>query len=415
MAKRNFRKSAADPFTSSSGETSDTTVDNSWLATDQGIFGDIAKADAQTERIKSYDIFSVVPDPMQPRRVIPSAVRQHWNGDPHNVADLFVQWVRVIQGDMGREFTLSAYLLNTDSESYRGGGYSPIERSLMELIDLAVSIRRDGLAHPITLVPMGNLHQIETGERRWLAYHLLYAFFDGQTNGVPNEQSKWRKIPARVMEQHNVWRQAVENSARRNLNAIGKARQYAVLVMTLYAQQGYTFDRFDPSSPSDRTFYAQAARFDKTPYGKREELLSAMGFKSPADLTRCRKILSLPDEVWKIADDYDLPQKALVKWSELPAKDAIKAAEAAIMPVDERPRLSQRGRPVVPPALPTDPALNDGNRLFSKQKEQKAVQIVKELARLKDGVGQADTGTKSQIRQVAEELRRMLDDIEGNL
>lgn len=415
MAKRNFRKSAADPFTTSSEETSKAPVDNSWLAADKGIFGDIAKADAQTERIKSYDIFSIVPDQTQPRRVIPSTVRQRWDGDPHAVPDLFVQWVRLVQAEIGREFTLSAYLLNEDGEAYRGGGYAPIERSLMELVDLAVSIRRDGLTHPITLVPAGNFHQIETGERRWLAYHLLHAFFDGQVSGIPNEQNKWRKIPARIMPERSVWRQAVENSARQNLNAIGKARQYAVLVMTLYAQMGDHFDPFNPAAPSDRHFYAQAARYDKTPYGRREELLSAMGFKSPAELTRCRKLLELPDEVWALADDHDLPQKALLRLSEKPPKEAVKIAQGMVYGQTDKPRISQRGRPPSSPALLTDPIINDGNRLFSKQKEQKVVQIVKELARMRDGVGQATDSTKSQIRQVADEIRRMLDDIEASL
>lgn len=425
MAKRNFRKQAADPFADSPDET---TVDNSWMAADQGIFGDIAKADAQTERIKAYDIFGIVPDTAQPRRVIPSAVRQHWNGDPHAIPDLFVQWVRLVQAETGREFTLGAYLMGDDEQADRSILPDPIENSLLELVDLATSIRREGLTNPITLSPLVTFHQIETGERRWLAYHLLHAFFDGQTGGIPNEQNIWRKIPARVVEVPDVWRQATENNARQNLNAIGRARQFAILMMDLWAndeRRPYTFKPPD-SFRDEQTYYAQVIELSP-PHGKSGMLLSAMGFKHRNAISRYRDLLGLPNDLWRAADDYNCPEGILRKLLKMEPDEAraafarwLRGARPNVTSGDNSgPGKSAKGdipnRLPPPPTLLTDPACQRGNRLFSKQKEQKVVQNVKELARLRDGVGQASSATKSQIRQIADEIRRMLDDIESGL
>jgi hypothetical protein len=88
---------------------------------------------------------------------------------------------------------------------------NPALQALIELAALAASIRRDGLTNPITVINLGNKrYQLETGERRWLAYHLLYQM-------LPD--AKWRHIPARVMSELDVWRQAAEEQcARRSVS-----------------------------------------------------------------------------------------------------------------------------------------------------------------------------------------------------
>src|SRR5690606_34285023 len=101
----------------------------------------------------------------------------------------------------------------------------PLEGSLLALADLAGNIRRNGLMNPISVVRVGERYQIETGERGWLAHHLL-RLLTGDDN--------WQYVAARVVERSSVWRQAGENSARADLNAISKARQFALLLMDLY-------------------------------------------------------------------------------------------------------------------------------------------------------------------------------------
>lgn len=283
---------------------------------------------------RPISIFDIQPDPAQPRRTIPSRIRQAWNGNPANVKELLMIWWGEIQRERGEAlgideapFDIGAYLEGGHTERAEDDNttYTPgaLEQALFNIIMLAASIRRDGLTNPITVAHMGNgSYRLETGERRWLAYHLLHAWFDGH-DGRPDESSRWESIPARVMDEIDVWRQASENNARDNLNIIGKARQYAVLIMDLHGMDAF---RSIQTFPSDREYYAQAADLT-SPHGKREMLLNALGVSSPSVLTRLRHMLRLPDEIWQGGDDYNLPEDVLEKLYQIAIRDRKQAIE----------------------------------------------------------------------------------------
>jgi hypothetical protein len=153
----------------------------------------------------------------------------------------------------------------------------------------------------------GELYLLETGERRWLAFHLLHQ---------RTRDEQWSKIPARVMDEFSIWRQAGENNARDNLNAVGKARQLALLLMDLYRAEGAEFEPFDrlvQPGRCDRAFYAQIADGEqwRIPRGKAELLLNAIGLKSVRQLSQYRALLSLPDDAWTVADDANLSEYRL--------------------------------------------------------------------------------------------------------
>ena len=57
---------------------------------------DIAALDASRRDAVPIDIFSIYPDIAQPRRVVPSVVRQQWDGDPASIGGVFVDWVTAI-------------------------------------------------------------------------------------------------------------------------------------------------------------------------------------------------------------------------------------------------------------------------------------------------------------------------------
>ncbi|NWF69083.1 MAG: ParB N-terminal domain-containing protein [Chloroflexi bacterium] len=279
------------------------------------------KDDANKHVVKLVSIYEILPDVTQPRRALPSAIRAAWDGSTQSLPRLFTLWEQEVRAERAargetRHFDLLEMLTleprpDADEEAPLGA----LEDALLKVINLAASIRRDGLTNPVTAVRLGaTAYRLETGERRWLAYHLLAAFFPAD--------DKWKKIPTRLVEEINVWRQASENTARQDLNAVGKARQYAVLMMDLLAhEQGVQFAPFEQFT-HERQYYAQTLAFDKTPYGKREVLLNAMGLKSPAELNRCRKILALPDSVWTLADDLSAPQAALLACEGLPEEAA---------------------------------------------------------------------------------------------
>lgn len=419
MTKRRFRDSADVPF----GEERPG-VGDSWIQADSDIFGAIAAVDAQNERIKGVSIFDITPDPAQPRRAVPSTVRAQWNGNPATVADMFTAWWDLTQQERGEKpFPLEGYLMEVD-EAERSNQPGPIEASFLQVIDLAVSIRRDGLTNPVTVAPVNGRYQLETGERRWLAYHLLYAFFDGQQPERPDEREIWGKIPARQMNQVDVWRQATENNARADLNAIGKARQFAILMMDLWARDERAPKRFKPfnSFESERAYYAQVADMSP-PHGRSNLLLTAMGFKHRNAIQRYRDLLSLSDELWRLADDHNCPEGVLRELLRLPYEAALsqffmwartQGENVTSGDISGDKNISQMPAPVRP-ALLTDPACYRGNRLFTKPKEQEIRQKLKELASLRDGVAQSSSVTKQRIREMATEIRRLLDVIERSL
>jgi hypothetical protein len=283
---------------------------------------------------RPISIFEIHPDPAQPRRTIPSRIREAWNGNPASVKQVLMIWWGEIQRERGEAlgieeapFDIGAYLegdvterTNNETDDAKRG---PLEQALFNIIMLAASIRRDGLTNPITVVHIGSgNYRVETGERRWLAYHLLHAWFDGH-DGRPDERSQWEAIPARIMDEVDVWRQASENNARDNLNVIGKARQYAVLMMDLHGMDSF---RGIHTFSNDREYYAQSADLS-TPLGKREMLLNALGVSSPSVMTRLRHMLRLPDEIWQGGDDYNLPEDVLEKLYQIAIRDRKQALE----------------------------------------------------------------------------------------
>lgn len=328
MGKKKFRQSVDNVFNTGDSASSHT---SSWDATDSQIYGSseifeqLGKVDAQVSRVHKLNIFHIIPDPTQPRRAVPSAVRKHWDGTPQGVAVMLQKWWEAIQEERGGVFHLGAYLeedeLVRESDSTVKAG--TLEESLLTLIALAVSIRRDGLTNPITVAPMGGQYRLETGERRWLAYHLLYAWFDG-TNGKPDERDQWEKIPSREVETVNVWRQASENSARANLNTIARARQFALLLMDLYRGQR----QFLPLSafPHERQFYAQVRELN-TPAGKSEMLLNAMGVKNRSSLAKLRAMFDLPDEAWQRGDDENWSEEWLYEMAKMQQENALARIE----------------------------------------------------------------------------------------
>lgn len=311
--------------------------------TDSAIFGEIASIEEEQVRAVPVSIFEITPHRSQPRRALPSGVASRWGGDPYKLRDVFAQWLAMVEEERGTTLNLEPYLL-AEEEVERLVKAGMLETAFLDLVELAASIRRDGLTNPITVVPIGDQYLLETGERRWLAYHLLYSFFD---------DSKWQRIPARIVDELSVWRQASENNARANLNAISRARQFAVLLMDLLAEDAEVFKTYQEvlaEGGTELEYYAQVAdgTMYRVPRGKGEQLLNAMGLKHPQQLREYRELLRLPFEVWQIADDFDWPQRrirSLIRQAKDDAdlirlaKEAAGLVDTVGMPTVEEPKL----------------------------------------------------------------------------
>mgnify|MGYP005839036667 CR=1 FL=1 len=267
---------------------------------DADLFGAIGVMDANRHIANPVSIFDIYPDLRQPRRVVPSVLRHLWQGDPRQTESLFTGWLEAIEAERGSKFDLAPYLAE-EAEIDHADDIGPLEDAFLKLLELASSIHRDGLTNPITVAPRGLKYSLETGERRWLAYHLLY---------LQTREERYAQIAARTVDSVNLWRQAAENNARANLNAIGKARQFAVLLMDLLKDTSFLPL---PSFAVERGYYAQVAdgeRF-RVPRNASQRLLVAMGLKNPKQLREYRRLLDLPDVVWQLADDLNWTEYAI--------------------------------------------------------------------------------------------------------
>lgn len=429
MVKKKFRDVAGVPFDDDHSNGS-TAMDDSLLQFDAAIFGEIAKADAAVERIRQINIFEITPDPAQPRRAVPHSVRRLWNGNPTTMVDLFHIWFHAINDERRASgnalFPLETVMLEQATPDDRLDMPGPSEATFIALVDLALSIRREGLTNPVTVVNMGRdqtgqaRYKLETGERRWMAYHLLYAFFDGKSPHIPDERDQWGKIRAREMDALNVWRQATENSARANLNAIARTRQLAILILEILANEPDEGEKLLPfeAFAHEREYYAQVID-RRVPYGRNDALISAMGLGSRQGLDRYKKLLTLPNDIWHVADEIDCPEGFLRRIVQLPYPAQIERLTAWARS-ERNITLNLGASPITPaviprPTLPKETALQTGKRLIHEQEETWALQELRLLTRLREGVTQATPDTKKKIRFMIDDLRRLLDEVEGKL
>ncbi|MGB7337920.1 MAG: ParB/RepB/Spo0J family partition protein [Phototrophicaceae bacterium] len=329
MAKRRDRGDNPDDILSELGSNEATSPFGGMSASDiadvaygSGVGHDdpFAKLGRNREKIHLTEIDAITPNATQPRRAIPASVRQYWSGlsDEESMALFFQRWLDEInlerrEASNQENFPIDAYLAGESTARVTGidavgsdndeqldqidtKKVAPKERALMPVVELAASIRRDGLINPISIAQKGRLWEIETGERRWLAYHLLNWRLRG---------NEWQKIPARQVDGISIWRQATENNARADLNAIGKARQFALLLIDMLSEDKPFEDFADVDH--EQTYYAQVADGNqyRVPYGMGEQLINAMGISDVGQLRHLRRLLRLPQIVWTIADDLD--------------------------------------------------------------------------------------------------------------
>ena len=308
-------------------------------------------------------IAEIHPDSAQPRRIMPSAVRSAWNGqtDSESMGALFSFWWSLVQSERGSEFDLHAHLEQISSVTDERDGAEdrdeetlqkqvavpqrcgPIEKAWLSLIAHASTIRRETITNPITAVQCGpGEYIIETGERRFMAFQMLAWAY-------PAEAARWQKIPVRRVENASVWRQATENGSRQNLSSIGKARQYALLLMEAVKEAEPT-KRFRTfvECEDEYTFYRQA-HDQRIPHLFRDRIAKAMGVTSPGELARYRSILGLDPLIWEFADDYDVALSNLLPLIQLSPEEALRRlqkqfAEKTAGLVKPPPQLSDRTR-----------------------------------------------------------------------
>jgi len=250
---------------------------------------------------RPVSLFDISPNPTQPRRVLPSHLRFLWRTSTP-IDEIVFNWHRFAEEAFGDEINVIELLdkrgVVTEEEQRTNGVYG----DFLEMVQLAGDIRRDGLLNPITIIGFNAPYKIETGERRWWAYHILRIY---------TGESQWNSIPATITDKPSVWRMAGENQSRQNLNAIAKARQLALIIMELNDGRQYLpYDAFE----HDREYYAQVANGNdhRIPDDKLKAVCEATGLSSKAQVSQYRRLLrELTNELWDKFDADNTPERVI--------------------------------------------------------------------------------------------------------
>jgi len=256
--------------------------------------------------VERIAISLIRPDAAQPRRVLPETIHYAFHSQeitPVQALKQYIEKVRIISREKGRPFENLMDLLISADGAKDEVELTPPERDLRDLTNLAVTLRSDGQVNPLTIVDRTEgampSYVIETGERRYWANYIDMEFIPGyQGDGT---------IPCIILPpgQASVFRQAKENTSRAGLNAIGMARQVALLILAVY-------DIHPPLGPIPHDFYRQALELDLR--SKREfttDILSAMGGISRKRLSQYKALLALSDEAIELADRHSVDEGKL--------------------------------------------------------------------------------------------------------
>lgn len=236
-------------------------------------------------------ISHVWPDPAQPRRAMPDKLRERWCAG-ENIFNVLTDWEHIASSllrERGHNLAWEAWL-EYDADAAPLPDLSTAHPQLRlwdQLLRLAGSIARDGLAVPVSAYRLLGGYRLLMGERRLLAFLLLtwlgYPGFD--------------HIPAIVVERYDPRQQAIENGVRRDLNAIGIARQLAVLLMDFNTVQIPYRDQ------PGQEWYAQAYEL-RVPRGYADALITTLGLANTRQISQYRDLLLLPGPVWNWADEF---------------------------------------------------------------------------------------------------------------
>jgi hypothetical protein len=303
---------------------------NSGLFTPQAAQGHIlAQPEApQVERIERLPPSQMMPDRFQPRRLLPSALRQPFYTGQCDCYTTARQWLQMAKNDKG------------------------IRKEIDRLMAMGGSFEEHGQIKPITGSWVESargefIFQIETGERRFWAACLQHA------SARPGKAEPLLRVE--VVSAPTRVRQVLENRHAEPPSAVGQACEVASLILAeiKVLPESQVLDEFD---------YFRQARAKRMPPGLWEKITPVM------QLTRERmvqllNILDLPTQLLELADRYRVPERVLrevlrapsQQWEPLLAssiQDSLTSDEIAEMAENPRPTPKGEKRSVSPP----DPA-----------------------------------------------------------
>ena len=229
----------------------------------------------QVERIERLKPSQMMPDRFQPRRLLPTALRQPFYSGQITCYQAAHQWLQMAKNDSG------------------------IKKEVDRLLAMGLSFEEHGQIKPVTgswvEAPNGDFFfQIETGERRFWAACLQY---------VAHKLKDEPLLRVEVVAAPTRMRQVLENRHAEPPSAVGQACEVASLILAELgiAPEGDMQDEFE---------YFRQWRQRRMPTGMWEKITPVM------QLTRERmvqllNILELPTPMLDLADRYRVPERVL--------------------------------------------------------------------------------------------------------
>lgn len=340
----------------------------------------LSAPDAHAVEPTDLPIGQIAPDPIQPRRALPDLYRARWCAG-ELLPDVLAEWGHeaAVQRDaLGFSTPWEAWLHLDDTPLIDPSlKMPPALRLWLDLLRLAGSIYRDGLAVPITVYQDARGYRLLMGERRLLAFWLLYEMGYDQ----------FAHIPALVRDSYNPIAQAAENGARRNLNAISIARQLAVLLMVVNG-----IDVGNDTAQANQAWYAQALDL-QVPSGEGEALATVLGLKNPRQISHYRRLLALPRVVWNWADEFD--------WTEGKIRGMVNraATEDALIDLAQAEATKELGGTPKPTALPD----RMSTRLYDRMERAMVATLTNEKA-----LQSLTDAQRRRLRDLAKDLLKRL-------
>jgi hypothetical protein len=334
----------------------------------------------QVERIERLKPSQMVPDRFQPRRLLPTTLRQPFYSGKIDCYHAARQWLTMARND------------------------AAIQEQVDRLLKMGLSFEEHGQIKPITgswveTSDGSYIFQIETGERRFWAACLQTAQQSAKEEPL---------LRVEVVTAPTRMRQVLENRHAEPPSAVGQACEVASLILAEIniTPQGTETDEFD---------YFRQARAQRMPPGLWDKIIPIMNVTRPR-MVQLMDILDLPTPLLELADRYRVPERVLREVLDAPAeqwelllrasiKDRLTSDDVAEL-TNKRPSAKGEKRSTTPPD-PLRQAINSFKRFndaITGLDEESQTFILDELANDTVTNDQAEN-TLNLLRDLTERIR----------
>lgn len=232
---------------------------------------------SQVERIERLKPSQMLPDRFQPRRLLPSSVREDFFSGRINCYQAASRWLELGKHEPGYQAELERLLAMGESFDEHGQ-IKPVTGSWVSTTD------------------GGFVFLIETGERRFWAACLRAA-----AQSLTDEPL----LRVEVIVHPSRQRQVLENRHAEAPSAVGQACEISALIL---AEMGV--EPAADQSLGDEFDFFRAARSQRMPVGLWERIMPVMQLTRPR-MVQLLNILQLPTPLLELADRFRLPERVL--------------------------------------------------------------------------------------------------------